>query len=103
MVHSRAAGGTFELGNRFQRRLALTRAKCKVCHMGHDTEREGLHRRQQRTREQLISAARRLTATHGLSGFTVQELSDQVGVSRRTFFNYFASKEDAVLGMVSRV
>lgn len=52
-----------------------------------------------RTRRGLIDGARRLTADRGLTGFTVQELCDSVGVSRRTFFNYFSTKEDAVLGV----
>lgn len=52
----------------------------------------------QRTRDTLIERAREFTADRGLSGFTVDELCDAVGVSRRTFFNYFESKEDAVVG-----
>ncbi|MGN0042882.1 TetR/AcrR family transcriptional regulator [Rhodococcus sp. (in: high G+C Gram-positive bacteria)] len=52
----------------------------------------------QRTRAALVEHARTLTARRGLAGFTVEELCEHVGVSRRTFFNYFASKEDAVLG-----
>lgn len=55
-------------------------------------------RRKLQTRTDLIRNARRLTAEHGLAGFTLEELCDRVGVSRRTFFNYFASKEDAVIG-----
>ncbi|WP_127793791.1 TetR/AcrR family transcriptional regulator [Agromyces sp. LHK192] len=55
-------------------------------------------RRRAETTRALISLARRATAEHGLNGFTVEELCEQAGVSRRTFFNYFASKEDAVLG-----
>lgn len=55
-------------------------------------------RRMQRTRRELTSNARRLTVERGLHGFTVEELCEIVGVSRRTFFNYFAAKEDAVLG-----
>lgn len=52
----------------------------------------------QRTRDALIARARALTAEHGLAGFTVEELCEQVGVSRRTFFNYFPTKEHAVVG-----
>jgi AcrR family transcriptional regulator len=45
-----------------------------------------------------VAAARRLTLEHGIGGFTVEQLCDEIGISRRTFFNYFPSKEDAVLG-----
>ena len=54
--------------------------------------------RKAQTRADLVRHARRLTAAHGLSGFTIEELSELAGVSRRTFFNYFATKESAVLG-----
>lgn len=47
--------------------------------------------------------ARRMTAEVGLAGFTIDQLCDEVGVSRRTFFNYFASKENAVIGIPARV
>lgn len=60
-----------------------------------------IDRRQRRmveTASRLTSVSRRLTAQHGLGGFTIEELCDEVGVSRRTFFNYFPSKEDAVIG-----
>lgn len=60
-------------------------------------------RRTLRTANALAAAARRLTADAGLAGFTVERLCEEVGVSRRTFFNYFASKEDAVLGRCLRV
>jgi len=50
------------------------------------------------TRLQLSAAARRMTAERGLGGFTVEEVCEQVGVSRRTFFNYFHSKEEAIVG-----
>jgi AcrR family transcriptional regulator len=59
-------------------------------------------RRIAETSRALRAEARRLTAAHGLSGFTIEELCSEVGVSRRTFFNYFASKENAVLGLPLR-
>lgn len=55
-------------------------------------------RKRLRTRSSLVAGARELTLEKGLSGFTVDQLCEQVGISRRTFFNYFPSKEDAVLG-----
>jgi AcrR family transcriptional regulator len=47
----------------------------------------------------MIVEARRATVEHGLHGFTIEQLCETVGVSRRTFFNHFASKDDAVLGV----
>ncbi|WP_083701658.1 TetR/AcrR family transcriptional regulator [Tersicoccus sp. Bi-70] len=58
--------------------------------------------RMRRTRRNLISRARELTTEHGLLGFTVEQLCEDVGISRRTFFNYFASKDDAVIGTPAR-
>ncbi|WP_241534787.1 TetR/AcrR family transcriptional regulator [Clavibacter michiganensis] len=60
-------------------------------------------RRRAETSATLTTLARRLTAEHGLAGFTVEELCEQAGVARRTFFNYFASKEDAVFGRPARL
>ena len=56
-------------------------------------------RRREETSRALARAARLATAEHGLAGFTIEDLCEAADVSRRTFFNYFASKEDAVLGI----
>ncbi|GAA0431773.1 TetR family transcriptional regulator [Leifsonia naganoensis] len=56
-------------------------------------------RRKEETARGLREAARRLTIERGLAGFTVEELCEEVGVSRRTLFNYYASKENAVIGI----
>ncbi len=45
------------------------------------------------------NAAADLALKHGLALTTVEMIADRAGVSRRTFFNYFASKEDAILGV----
>ncbi|MDN3480777.1 TetR family transcriptional regulator [Arthrobacter sp. APC 3897] len=55
-------------------------------------------RKRTATKLAIITAARILTAERGFSGYTVEELCEKVGISRRTFFNYFPAKEDAVLG-----
>jgi AcrR family transcriptional regulator len=54
--------------------------------------------RKRETIRSLTDIARRLTIEHGFSGFTVEDVCAEAGVSRRTFFNYFESKENAVFG-----
>ncbi len=63
------------------------------------TSTNRLSERMAATATRLTTVSRRLTAAQGLNGFTIEELCEEVGVSRRTFFNYFPSKEDAVLGI----
>lgn len=58
----------------------------------------GLGSRMAKTRLSISTQARALTAERGLAGFTVEELCATVGISRRTFFNYFPTKLDAVFG-----
>ncbi|MBW0115847.1 TetR/AcrR family transcriptional regulator [Pseudonocardia abyssalis] len=57
----------------------------------------GRERRKQATRRALRSAVLELGLTHGLAEVTVEEIAARAGVSPRTFFNYFATKEDAAL------
>jgi len=49
------------------------------------------------TRQRLADAALDLVLREGLDAVTVEQISDRAGVSRRTFFNYFDSKDDALL------
>ncbi|WP_421736082.1 TetR/AcrR family transcriptional regulator [Cellulomonas sp.] len=59
----------------------------------------GLRERKKRARrEALIDATHRLVAEHGLDAVTVDAICEEAGVSVRTFFNYFETKDDAVLG-----
>lgn len=58
-------------------------------------------RKRAATRSAITAAARSLTADRGLNGYTVEEVCEETGISRRTFFNYFHSKEDAVIGAFS--
>ncbi len=54
-------------------------------------------RKKAATRQALYEAAVRLAITHGADKVTVEAVADEAGVSRRTFSNYFANKEEALL------
>lgn len=53
-------------------------------------------RKKAATRLALHEAALRLATEHGLDRVTIEAIADAANVSRRTFFNYFSSKEEAV-------
>ncbi len=55
-------------------------------------------RKKRETRNALRRAAVSLVAERGLHAVTVEEIAAAAGVSTRTFFNYFRTKEDAVVG-----
>ncbi|MBD0323214.1 MAG: TetR family transcriptional regulator, partial [Aldersonia sp.] len=54
-------------------------------------------RKKAATRAALSAAAVRLTKQFGLESVTSEAIAAEAGVSTRTFHNYFASKEEAVL------
>ncbi|MCH5677090.1 TetR/AcrR family transcriptional regulator [Streptomyces gilvus] len=56
-------------------------------------------RKKQRTREALLRAAAELFTTRGYEGTTVDDIAEAVDVSQRTFFRYFAGKEEAALAL----
>lgn len=56
-------------------------------------------RKKRETLRALASAARQLTLERGLDAVTVEEIAAAADVSPRTFFNYYSSKEEAIIGI----
>ena len=56
-------------------------------------------RKKQRTRDALLRAAVELFTTRGYEATTVDDIAEAVDVSQRTFFRYFAGKEEAALAL----
>lgn len=70
---------------------------CAVAYARQVKDVDSLRERKKRAaREALHEAAWRLSSEHGPENVTVEAIADAASVSRRTFFNYFGSKEEAL-------
>lgn len=65
---------------------------------------EGLGLRELKKRQSRLAmhrAALELVNEHGLGGVTVEAIAQRAGVSTRTFFNHWSTKESAIIGVLS--
>ena len=60
-------------------------------------------RKQQAVRAALSAAAEKLFLAHGFEKITVEQIAQAAGVSRRTFFRYYESKEDVMVERSDRL
>ncbi|HEY0662933.1 MAG TPA: TetR/AcrR family transcriptional regulator [Lysobacter sp.] len=59
---------------------------------------EGVRERKRReTRQRIAEVGQRLFLANGFEGTTLDAIADEAGISRRTFFSYFKSKDDIVV------
>lgn len=62
-------------------------------------QNEGIRDKKRReTRRRIHEEAIALVDAHGFDNVTVDDICEAAGISRRTFFNYMDSKDEAVLG-----
>lgn len=76
------------LGERLQRARAEIRS-------GAEASKHEINRA--KTRSALVTAARRLVLTRGYGHFTVNDVAEAAGCSRRTVFNYYPTLAEAIL------
>lgn len=58
-------------------------------------------RKKQATRAAIRGTALRLATQHGVENVTVEQIAHEADIALRTFFNYFSSKEEAVMAAAS--
>ncbi|MBL0938431.1 MAG: TetR family transcriptional regulator [Gemmatimonadaceae bacterium] len=66
--------------------------------VGSVSEKEGLRERKQReTRGRIAAKGLELFLTRGFDATTLDDIAEAAGISRRSFFSYFKSKDDLVI------
>lgn len=55
-------------------------------------------RKKLQTRREIHRAALELAIAHGPQNVTADDIADRAGISTRTFFNYYATKDEAFVG-----
>ncbi len=60
-------------------------------------------RRQQRTRANLVSAVRELTAEKGVGALTIRDIAEKADIAQGSFYNHFETKEDLLHEAVGQI
>jgi AcrR family transcriptional regulator len=85
--------------------MALSVNMCLQCHRlppgPYDDRVSLVERKRQLVRDELSEAALQLVAFQGFEETTIDQMAAAAGVSRRTFFRYFQSKEDVIIEFLS--
>jgi AcrR family transcriptional regulator len=88
---------TDEMGDSIAEVMRVARRAQETWYRAQHPE-EGLRERKRRlTREMISDAATTMFATRGFDNVKVSEVADRVGVSEKTIYNYFPTKESMVL------
>jgi AcrR family transcriptional regulator len=90
--------------NDFALSAVLYCTECKNIQEGHvataTDDGEGLRERKRReTRDRITTESLRLFSEHGYEATTIDMIAANAGISRRTFFHYFASKDEVLLSL----
>ena len=62
-----------------------------------------LTKKAERTKAKLLDSAQRLISAHGFDNVSVEDITKDSGVAKGTFYHYFASKEEAVVGDIPSI
>lgn len=77
--------------------MAIGRTSIKI---GQGKGGEERRRKPESRREEILAAARKLFAEKGFQRTTTREIALEAGASEGTIFNYFATKDDILFGLV---
>jgi AcrR family transcriptional regulator len=80
--------------NRCSRKLEINMARAK--HKDGELVEGRRERKRRQTRERIEKAAMKLFLERGFDGTTIEDITEAADVSKRSFFDYFPSKEEVV-------